>query len=56
MAERSSDNESRLVVSHNDTKPKDLKQPWQLPIIEYVNLAWSENDGGATFDGVGGSS
>jgi hypothetical protein len=32
------------------------KPPWQQPVIEYLNLALSENDGGATFDGVGGSS
>jgi hypothetical protein len=53
MAERSSDDKS---CSHSGTKPNDQKQPWQQPVIEYVNLAWSEADGGATFDGAAGSS
>ena len=32
------------------------KQPWLQPVIEYVNLASSEADAGATFDGAMGSS
>jgi hypothetical protein len=40
----------------NGVRPSEQKQPWQQPVIEYVNLAWSEADGGATFDGAAGSS
>jgi hypothetical protein len=38
------------------TEPNELKQPWQQPVIEYLNLASSQADGGATFDGTTGSS
>jgi hypothetical protein len=38
------------------SEPDNSKQPWQQPVIEFVNLGSSENDGGATFDGIGGSS
>ena len=37
-------------------EPTELKQPWQPPVIEFVNLKASESDGGPTFDGVAGSS
>jgi hypothetical protein len=37
-------------------EPNESKRPWQQPIIEYLNLASSESDGGATFDGAAGSS
>ena len=56
MAERSSGDLSCLIVNHGGAKPNDPKQPWQQPVIEYVNLAWSEADGGVTFDGASGSS
>jgi hypothetical protein len=37
-------------------EPNDSKQPWQQPVIEFVNLGSSEADGGAAFDGTVGSS
>jgi hypothetical protein len=38
------------------SEPNNSKQPWQQPVIEFVNLGSSEADGGATFDGGAGSS
>jgi hypothetical protein len=38
------------------SEPTELKQPWQPPVIEFVNLKSSESDGGANFDGAAGSS
>jgi hypothetical protein len=37
-------------------EPDELKEYWQEPVIEYLNWASSEADGGANFDGTNGSS
>jgi hypothetical protein len=38
------------------SEPDNPKQPWQQPVIEFVNLSSSTADGGANFDGTVGSS
>jgi hypothetical protein len=57
MAERSSGDLSCLIVNHGGAKQNDPKQPWQQPVIEYVNLGWSEAGAITTpADGIGNSS
>jgi hypothetical protein len=47
-----SDNLSR----QGDTEPNDLKQPWQQPVIECLNLAASETGEGVFSPGEGSTS
>jgi hypothetical protein len=45
------------VPAPSRPEPNELKQPWQQPVIEYLNLASSESGALTTpIDGFGNSS